>query len=66
MSATHFSALRLAEALAVRLDAAVPSRVPTGEIALPDARVDAYCIYLWFGPGENRAAFTLPPVELPE
>jgi hypothetical protein len=38
-------------------------RKSTGEMALPDARVDQQRLYLWFGPAEDAAALTLRPIE---
>jgi hypothetical protein len=41
-------------------------RLPTGDIALPDGRADSARVHLWFGPSENHAVLTLPPIELGE
>ena len=38
-------------------------RQSTGEMALPEARVDQQRLYLWFGPAEDAAALTLRPIE---
>jgi hypothetical protein len=39
-------------------------RQSTGEMALPDARVDQQQLHLWFGPAEDTAALRLRPIEI--
>ena len=41
-------------------------RLPTGAMALPDARVEAGEVHLWYGPTEAAAVLTLPSLALDE
>lgn len=38
----------------------------SGRLALPAGRADSESIYLWYGPSEDHAALSLPPIALGE